>query len=77
MLARIAAAEQLAMPLNRHWRTLILFGFLAAVLSLVLALVVFPAKRTRDTDTAARGIPAQIVNPEPALGPVPSNNQKQ
>jgi len=26
---------------------------------------------TRETDTAARGIPPQKVNPHPAMGPVP------
>jgi hypothetical protein len=27
--------------------------------------------RTRETDTAARGIPPEYVNPQPAMGPVP------
>jgi hypothetical protein len=27
--------------------------------------------RTRETDTAARGIPPKEVNPQPAMGPVP------
>jgi hypothetical protein len=59
------------MRVNRHSRALILVASLAVALALVIALVVFPAKQARQTDTAARGIPPSSVNPHPAMGPVP------
>jgi hypothetical protein len=58
--------------LKRYWRSLVLLASLAAMVLVVMALFVFPVKRTRETDTAVRRIPPQMINPIPAMGPVPA-----